>query len=163
MKIGSATYFGNAAPRHDRPISLATARRVSLRGPWQINGSRKSTASLHCAPSRAGGRSACRRIEFSALVGYSSGEIGASYAAGYLSATDAIRVAYYGGVHSHLAQGPGGKRGRMMAVGMSLAQATTFCSEFDGTLAVAAGKLGYQTMVPLPKSDKWTHRIILIT
>ncbi|KAH7370426.1 hypothetical protein BKA65DRAFT_387250 [Rhexocercosporidium sp. MPI-PUGE-AT-0058] len=77
-------------------------------------------------------------IEFSAVVGHSSGEIGAAYAAGYLNATDAIRVAYYRGVHSHLAQGPGGKRGKMMAVGMSLKQATDFCSEFDGTLAVAA-------------------------
>lgn len=77
-------------------------------------------------------------IEFSAVVGHSSGEIGAAYAAGYLNATDAIRVAYYRGVHSHLAQGPGGKRGKMMAVGMSLGQATAFCSEFDGALAVAA-------------------------
>ena len=77
-------------------------------------------------------------IEFSAVVGHSSGEIGAAYAAGYLSATDAIRIAYYRGVHSHLAQGPGGKRGKMMAVGMSLSQATAFCSEFGGTLAVAA-------------------------
>ncbi|MCJ1287780.1 Polyketide synthase 19 [Xylographa opegraphella] len=77
-------------------------------------------------------------IEFSAVVGHSSGEIGAAYAAGYLNATDAIRVAYYRGVHSHLAQGPGGKRGKMMAVGMSLNQATAFCSEFGGALVVAA-------------------------
>ncbi|KAJ4351221.1 Polyketide synthase 19 [Didymosphaeria variabile] len=77
-------------------------------------------------------------IDFSAVVGHSSGEIGAAYAAGYLNATDAIRVAYYRGVHSHLAHGPGGKRGKMMAVGMSLSQATTFCGEFGGRLAVAA-------------------------
>ncbi|KAJ5443591.1 hybrid NRPS/PKS enzyme [Penicillium daleae] len=77
-------------------------------------------------------------VELSAVVGHSSGEIGAAYAAGYLDATDAIRVAYYRGFHSHLAQGPGGKRGKMMAVGMSLNQATTFCSEFGGTLTVAA-------------------------
>ncbi|CAG8959745.1 hypothetical protein HYFRA_00001651 [Hymenoscyphus fraxineus] len=77
-------------------------------------------------------------IEFSAVVGHSSGEIGAAYAAGYLDASDAIRVAHYRGVHSHLAQGPQGKRGKMMAVGMSLKQATDFCSEFDGALAMAA-------------------------
>jgi acyl transferase domain-containing protein len=77
-------------------------------------------------------------IEFSAVVGHSSGEIGAAYAAGYLNATDAIRVAYYRGLHAHLAQGPGGKRGKMVAVGMSLSQATAFCSEFGGALAVAA-------------------------
>ncbi|RFU79335.1 polyketide synthase [Trichoderma arundinaceum] len=77
-------------------------------------------------------------IRFSAVVGHSSGEIGAAYAAGYLNATDAIRIAYYRGLHSQLAQGPGGKRGKMMAVGMSLNQATAFCNEFGGALAVAA-------------------------
>ncbi|KAL4861815.1 hypothetical protein BDV12DRAFT_207764 [Aspergillus spectabilis] len=77
-------------------------------------------------------------VEFSAVVGHSSGEIGAAYAAGYLSATDAIRVAHYRGVHTKLAQGPQGKRGKMMAVGMSLQQATAFCSEFGDALAVAA-------------------------
>ncbi|KAJ4293295.1 Polyketide synthase 19 [Kalmusia sp. IMI 367209] len=77
-------------------------------------------------------------IELSAVVGHSSGEIGAAYAAGYLTATDAIRVAYYRGIHAHLAQGPTGKRGKMMAVGMSLNQATAFCSEFGGKLSVAA-------------------------
>lgn len=77
-------------------------------------------------------------VNFSAVVGHSSGEIGAAYAAGYLNATDAIRVAYYRGVHSKLAQGPKGKRGKMLAVGMSLQQATAFCSEFGGALAVAA-------------------------
>ncbi|KAL4770599.1 hypothetical protein BDW60DRAFT_208975 [Aspergillus nidulans var. acristatus] len=77
-------------------------------------------------------------VELSAVVGHSSGEIGAAYAAGYLSATDAIRVAYYRGVHTKLAQGPQGKRGKMMAVGMSLQQATAFCSEFGNALSVAA-------------------------
>ncbi|KAH7127284.1 hypothetical protein EDB81DRAFT_907428 [Dactylonectria macrodidyma] len=77
-------------------------------------------------------------VEFSAVVGHSSGEIGASYAAGYLDANSAIRIAYYRGVHSHLAQGPGGKRGKMMAVGMSFDQASRFCSEFGGTLVAAA-------------------------
>ncbi|KAL3957170.1 hypothetical protein ACCO45_007748 [Purpureocillium lilacinum] len=77
-------------------------------------------------------------VEFSAVVGHSSGEIAAAFAAGYLDATDAIRIAYYRGVHSRLAQGPGGKRGKMMAVGMSLTQATAFCGDFGGVLAVAA-------------------------
>ncbi|KAI5462039.1 hypothetical protein BGZ63DRAFT_463158 [Mariannaea sp. PMI_226] len=77
-------------------------------------------------------------IKFSAVVGHSSGEIAASYAAGYLDANGAIRIAYYRGVHSHLAQGPGGKRGKMMAVGMSFDQASQFCTESNGTLVVAA-------------------------
>ncbi|KAI1746866.1 thiolase-like protein [Xylaria castorea] len=34
-------------------------------------------------------------IQFAAVVGHSSGEIAAAYAAGYLDATDTIRVAYY--------------------------------------------------------------------
>jgi len=77
-------------------------------------------------------------VEFAAVVGHSSGEIGAAYAAGYLDARDAIRVAYYRGFHSPLAQGPGGKRGKMMAVGMSLEQASAFCNEFGAALKVAA-------------------------
>lgn len=79
-------------------------------------------------------------IGFSAVVGHSSGEIGAAYAAGYLSAWDAIRIAYYRGVTAPLAQGPGGQRGMMMAVGMSLEEATAFCqrAQFKGRIAVAA-------------------------
>ncbi|KAI0097580.1 hypothetical protein GGR51DRAFT_540789 [Nemania sp. FL0031] len=77
-------------------------------------------------------------IQLAAVVGHSSGEIGAAYAAGYLNATDAIRVAYYRGMHSHLARGPGGKRGKMMAVGMPLGQATAFCGDFNGAITVAA-------------------------
>ncbi|KAJ2972006.1 hypothetical protein NQ176_g7405 [Zarea fungicola] len=39
-------------------------------------------------------------VSFKAVVGHSSGEIGAAYAAGLLSATDAMRIAYYRG-HEH--------------------------------------------------------------
>ncbi|WYZ35340.1 hypothetical protein EsH8_I_001616 [Colletotrichum jinshuiense] len=78
-------------------------------------------------------------ISFSAVVGHSSGEIGAAYAAGYLDARDAIRIAYYRGLHAHLAQGPEGQQGKMMAVGLSFDQAAAFCSEFDdGKISVAA-------------------------
>jgi acyl transferase domain-containing protein/SAM-dependent methyltransferase/NADP-dependent 3-hydroxy acid dehydrogenase YdfG len=77
-------------------------------------------------------------IEFAGAVGHSSGEIAAAYTAGYLNATDAIRVAYYRGFHAHRAQGPGAGRGKMMAVGMGWEQATAFCAEFDGALVTAA-------------------------
>ncbi|KAL8364893.1 hypothetical protein RB595_003939 [Gaeumannomyces hyphopodioides] len=77
-------------------------------------------------------------VEFAGVVGHSSGEIGAAYAAGYLDAHDAIRIAYLRGVHSKLAQGPDGRRGKMMAVGMSLDQAKAFCAEFGGAIKVAA-------------------------
>ncbi|KAI5925273.1 hypothetical protein F4810DRAFT_718242 [Camillea tinctor] len=77
-------------------------------------------------------------ITFSAVVGHSSGEIGAAYAAGYLSAWDAIRIAYYRGVYAFLAKGQEGQGGSMMAVGMSFDDSTRFCKDFDGKIAVAA-------------------------
>nr|WMZ00178.1 PKS-NRPS [Humicola sp.] len=79
-------------------------------------------------------------ISFSAVVGHSSGEIAAAYAAGYLSASDAIRVAYYRGCHVHSAGGPGGQAGAMMAVDMSFSDGLDFCqsSQFAGRLVVAA-------------------------
>lgn len=77
-------------------------------------------------------------VDFAAVVGHSSGEIACAYAAGYLDAQDAIRVAYYRGFHSPLAKGPDGKRGKMMAVGMGFEQASAFCAEFGSALKVAA-------------------------
>ncbi|KAJ4370703.1 hypothetical protein N0V83_005224 [Neocucurbitaria cava] len=77
-------------------------------------------------------------VDFAAVVGHSSGEIAAAYAAGYLDAQDAIRVAYYRGFHSPLAQGSDGKRGKMMAVGMGLESASAFCGQFGANLKVAA-------------------------
>jgi len=79
-------------------------------------------------------------IQFEAVVGHSSGEIGAAYAANYLSASDAIRIAYYRGLHLHLAQGPGGKQGGMMAAGTSVEDAKELCNlpEFEGRIGIAA-------------------------
>ena len=79
-------------------------------------------------------------ITFSAVVGHSSGEIGAAYAAGHLSGQDAIRIAYYRGIHAVLAKGFDNQPGKMMAVGMSHEEATEFCSSnnFAGRIAVAA-------------------------
>lgn len=79
-------------------------------------------------------------IRFEAVVGHSSGEIGAAYAAGYLSVHDAIRVAYYRGFHAKLASGPEGKEGAMMAVGTSLEDAKELCElpDFQGRITVAA-------------------------
>ncbi|RYP81860.1 hypothetical protein DL769_001820 [Monosporascus sp. CRB-8-3] len=80
-------------------------------------------------------------ITFSAVVGHSSGEIAAAYAAGFLSARDAIRVAYYRGLHARLAgSGSTGQKGAMLAVGTSLddAQELTSLRAFRGRVAVAA-------------------------
>lgn len=79
-------------------------------------------------------------ITFDAVVGHSSGEIGAAFAAGVISASDAIRIAYYRGFHMHLAQGQGGKEGAMMAAGTTFEDAKELCQldDFNGRLCVAA-------------------------
>lgn len=79
-------------------------------------------------------------IQLRAVVGHSSGEIGAAYAAGFLSATDAIRVAYYRGLYAKLARSPSGGKGAMMAVSTSIEDAQEFCEleDFAGRIHVAA-------------------------
>ncbi|RYP47491.1 hypothetical protein DL768_006463 [Monosporascus sp. mg162] len=79
-------------------------------------------------------------IEFTAVVGHSSGEIAAAYAAGFISAEDAICIAYYRGLHSGLACGPRGQPGAMMAVGTSAEDAQELFDfpEFKGRACVAA-------------------------
>ncbi|OCL09152.1 ketoacyl-synt-domain-containing protein, partial [Glonium stellatum] len=65
-------------------------------------------------------------INFDAVVGHSSGEIAAAYAAGFLTEADAIRISYYRGHYAKLARGVNGEAGAMLAVGMSMAQAQAF-------------------------------------
>nr|RBR00834.1 hypothetical protein FVER53263_11086 [Fusarium verticillioides] len=78
-------------------------------------------------------------IAFNFVIGHSSGEITAAYTAGFLSATDAIRVAYLRGVCAKLAGGGNGETGSMMAVGLSYEEASAFCEEnFAGLVDVAA-------------------------
>lgn len=67
-------------------------------------------------------------VTFAAVVGHSSGEIGAAYAAGFLSFSDAIKVAYLRGYHAHLASGPNSEKGAMMAVASSVGEADEVCS-----------------------------------
>ncbi|CAK7223488.1 Type I Iterative PKS [Sporothrix bragantina] len=79
-------------------------------------------------------------ITFSGVVGHSSGEIAAAYAVDYLSASDAIRIAYYRGVHAIKAR-DGPQPGKMMAVGMSYEDAVAFCgadTPFEGRIVAAA-------------------------
>ncbi|KAF4625319.1 hypothetical protein G7Y89_g12847 [Cudoniella acicularis] len=81
-------------------------------------------------------------VHFSAIVGHSSGEIAAAYAAGYLSARDAMWIAYYRGLHSSLAASPNGSdiKGAMLAVGTSMEDMTELCADesFAGRVTVAA-------------------------
>ncbi|KAI0172766.1 lovastatin nonaketide synthase [Hypoxylon sp. FL1284] len=67
-------------------------------------------------------------ITFSSVVGHSSGEIAAAYAAGFFSAHDAIRIVYYRGLYARLAGNEeNGQKGAMLAAGVSW-----------GSLAIAA-------------------------
>ncbi|KAK6065016.1 lovastatin nonaketide synthase [Seiridium cupressi] len=66
-------------------------------------------------------------VTFNAVVGHSSGEIAAAFAAGFLTAWDAIRIAYYRGLFGKIASGPGDSNGSMLAAGTSGADATELC------------------------------------
>lgn len=79
-------------------------------------------------------------VRFAAVVGHSSGEIAAAYAAGFIRKVDAIRIAYYRGYLASLATNKSGERGAMMAVGTSLEDAEELCNleDFEGQMCVAA-------------------------
>ncbi|KAB8231118.1 non-reducing polyketide synthase pyr2 [Aspergillus alliaceus] len=75
-------------------------------------------------------------VTFTAVVGHSSGEIAAAYAAGILSASDAVRVAHLRGFAvKHAAS-----RGRMIAVNLTEHQANAICSQlmWESQVTVAA-------------------------
>jgi acyl transferase domain-containing protein/SAM-dependent methyltransferase len=79
-------------------------------------------------------------VSFSAVVGHSSGEIGAAYAAGVVTAEEAMKIAYYRGKYAKLAEGKNGAKGGMLAVGMGFDEAKDFCDQpaFKSRLGVAA-------------------------
>ncbi|KAL8820238.1 MAG: hypothetical protein Q9223_001502 [Gallowayella weberi] len=80
-------------------------------------------------------------IMFSAVVGHSSGEIAAAYAGGFISAQDAIRIAYYRGLYARQARAPSNdQKGAMLAVGTSWEDAQDLVNlrAFRGRLAIAA-------------------------
>ena len=82
------------------------------------------------------------KVDFCAVIGHSSGEIAAAYAAGFLTAREAIYIAYYRGFHLDSAASPNGKGllGGMLAVGMSMENASGICARdrFAGRVSVAA-------------------------
>ncbi|KAI1618129.1 PKSN polyketide synthase for alternapyrone biosynthesis [Exophiala viscosa] len=74
-----------------------------------------------------------------ATVGHSSGEIGAAYAAGYLTHEDAIKIAYFRGVYSEdVARRLVDRQGIMMAAGVSEAVAQEYLQKATDGVAVAA-------------------------
>ncbi|KAI0469975.1 polyketide synthase-like protein [Xylariaceae sp. FL0804] len=80
------------------------------------------------------------RVDLTAAVGHSSGEIAAAYAAGLISADDAICIAYYRGFHAKEARGPEAPAGSMMAVGTSVEAIKDLLHEpeFQGRAYIAA-------------------------
>ncbi|KAF4967219.1 hypothetical protein FSARC_5198 [Fusarium sarcochroum] len=93
-------------------------------------------------------------IKFDCVIGHSSGEISAAYAAGFLSLTDAIRVAYLRGVCAKLAGGKNGAKGAMMAVGLSYEEASVFCEEnFADLIDVAASNAPASTTLSGDKAS----------
>ncbi|KAK9774856.1 putative Beta-ketoacyl synthase domain-containing protein [Seiridium cardinale] len=79
-------------------------------------------------------------ITFTTIVGHSSGEIACAFAAGFISASQAIRVAYLRGLVSRAAQSSSGGDGAMLAAGTSLEDAQELCSleMFEGRVCIAA-------------------------
>ncbi|KAJ5302558.1 hypothetical protein N7476_009357 [Penicillium atrosanguineum] len=78
----------------------------------------------------------CWGIKPTAVVGHSSGEIGAAYAAGILSFQNAITCAFYRGLY--MSKGVGSASGAMMAVGMRESEAATALEPYKGRIALAA-------------------------
>ena len=79
-------------------------------------------------------------VHFDAIIGHSGGEVAAAYAAGFLTARDALCVAYYRGMVCKLAASPNGNiKGAMLAVGTSMEDATQLCEDEDlaGRVTVA--------------------------
>jgi acyl transferase domain-containing protein len=79
-------------------------------------------------------------VHFKVVLGHSSGEIACAFAAGFISASQAIRIAYLRGLTSKYAGGPNGEEGAMMAAGTSFDDATELCAleVFEGRVTVAA-------------------------
>lgn len=81
-------------------------------------------------------------VQFDAIVAHSSGEMAAAYAAGRLSARDAMCVAYFRGRFASKMESPNGpdKKGAMLAAGMSHEDAEALCEDemFAGRVCVAA-------------------------
>ncbi|KAK3318106.1 hybrid PKS-NRPS PsoA [Apodospora peruviana] len=92
------------------------------------------------------------QLAIGAVVGHSSGEIAAAYTSGYLSASDAIRVAYYRGLHASRARG-----GSMMAVGMGLDEARTFCQKLGSGSKITVAASNSQSSVTLSGDTDTIH------
>lgn len=101
-------------------------------------------------------------VEFSAIVGHSSGEISAAYCAGMISAEDAICIAYYRGLYSDLAASPHGRQGAMLAVGTSPLDAQDLCSEEEFQTRVSVAAINSSASVTLSGDEEAVDKIKII-
>lgn len=75
------------------------------------------------------------------VVGHSSGEIGAAYAAGFISLSDAVVIAYYRGLvlaRSPLLSSPHSSQGSMCAIGLGEGAVIELLDKFSGRVRLAA-------------------------
>lgn len=77
-------------------------------------------------------------ISPSAVVGHSSGEMGAAYAAGILSFENAMIAAYYRGLYMSSGNNTDQVPGAMMAVGLTESDALEALKPYTGRLTIAA-------------------------
>ncbi|KAL6702429.1 hypothetical protein ACN47E_001870 [Coniothyrium glycines] len=79
-------------------------------------------------------------LKFRAVLGHSSGEITTAYAAGIISAEDAICIAFYRGLCANHARSSSGQPGAMMAVGTSAEDASEVldAGRFKDRVTIAA-------------------------
>jgi len=79
-------------------------------------------------------------ITFHTVIGHSSGEIAAAYAAGKISIRDAILISHYRGLGVHMACGENGAKGGMLAAGLTKQEANNLCArnEYLNRLWIAA-------------------------
>jgi hybrid polyketide synthase/nonribosomal peptide synthetase ACE1 len=91
----------------------------------------------------------CADVEFSAVVGHSSGEIAAAYCAGVITPDEAICIAYYRGLISERASSSRRKCGAMIAVATTLSDAQELCEDEDFENRVCLAAINSPTSVTL--------------
>ncbi|ATY65339.1 Beta-ketoacyl synthase [Cordyceps militaris] len=84
-------------------------------------------------------------VKARATIGHSSGEIAAAYAAGYISHSDAIKIAYVRGISSAAVT----KEGAMMAAGTSREEAQAYLDKLPSTTSASVACVNSPSSVTL--------------
>ncbi|KAM0158453.1 hypothetical protein ACHAPG_004132 [Botrytis cinerea] len=88
------------------------------------------------------------RLTPSAVLGHSSGEIGAAYAAGTLSHAVAIAISYYRSFLSGIGKKTAATKGAMLAVGLGEAEVTPFIQSLrNGKVVIACSNSSMSTTI----------------